>query len=116
MKKPRSYQKPSYRSLWESLCDLRDHMLQNDILKLAVPKLGCGLDGLNWRIVRNMLEILFHYTGVEILVCSFNPNAKTKEVKRTIDCHFFKTSGCTKGDTYRFRHQELFRDETVLRR
>ncbi|GLV33490.1 uncharacterized protein CBL_20225 [Carabus blaptoides fortunei] len=44
--KPRSYQKPSYCSLWNSLCDLRDHLLENATLKLAVPKLGCGLDGL----------------------------------------------------------------------
>jgi hypothetical protein len=45
--KPRSYQKPSYRNLWNSLCDLKDHLLENDILKLAIPKLGCALDGLN---------------------------------------------------------------------
>lgn len=112
--KPRSYQKPFYRNLWDSMCDLRNHLLENDIMKLAVPKLGCGLDGLDWRIVRNMLEILFRYTGVEILVCSFNPNGQD-ERERTIDCHFFNTSRCTRGDTCRFRH-ELIRDESVLRR
>ena len=110
-----SYQKPSYRNLWDSLCDLRDHLLKNDIMKLAVPKLGCGLDGLDWRIVRSMLATIFRFTGVEILVCSFNPNIQ-EDVKRTVDCYFIKTSRCIKGDACKFRHHELFRDETVLRR
>ena len=113
--KARSYQRPVYKNLWNSLRDLRNHLVKNGIRKLAIPKIGCGLDGLDWRIVRNMLEILFRYTGVEILVCSFNPRTPANS-KRTIDCHFFKTSGCIKGDACRFRHRGLFRDETVLRR
>ena len=113
--KSRSCRKPTYRTLWDTLLDLRKHLLDNDIMKLAVPKLGCGLDGLDWRVVRNMLETLFRCTGIEILVCSFNPRTQANN-KRTIDCHFFKTSGCIKGNECRFRHQGLFRDETVLRR
>ncbi|KAK4875056.1 hypothetical protein RN001_011478 [Aquatica leii] len=40
------------------------------VKKLAVPKLGCGLDQLNWRTVRNMLEVVFRGTGVQVFVCS----------------------------------------------
>ncbi|KAI4460651.1 hypothetical protein MML48_5g00008305 [Holotrichia oblita] len=45
------YQKPAYRVIWEALLDLRNHVLQQDILKLAIPKLGCGLNQLNWKIL-----------------------------------------------------------------
>lgn len=36
---------------------------------LAIPKLACDIDGLDWRAIRSMLEILFRSSGVKVLVC-----------------------------------------------
>ncbi|VEN64583.1 unnamed protein product [Callosobruchus maculatus] len=86
--KEKSYQKPTYRTVWEALLDLREKLLTANVLKLAIPRLACGRDGLDWRIIRNMLEVLFRFTGIEILVCSWNPRGPTEH--RTVDCFFTK--------------------------
>ncbi|VEN55697.1 unnamed protein product [Callosobruchus maculatus] len=111
--KEKSYQKPTYRTVWEAFLDLREKLLIANVLKLAIPKLDCGRDSLDWRIIRNMLEVLFRFTGIEILVCSWNPRGPTEH--RTVDCFFYQTSGCKKGLPCLYRH-ERFRGETALRR
>ncbi|KAK4873400.1 hypothetical protein RN001_015429 [Aquatica leii] len=60
-----------YKNLWQTLWNLRREMEFHHVKKLAVPKLACGLDQLNWRTVRNMLEVVFRGTGVQVLVCSY---------------------------------------------
>ncbi|VEN59237.1 unnamed protein product [Callosobruchus maculatus] len=57
--KEKSYQKPTYRTVWEALLDLREKLLTANVLKLAILRLACGRDGLDWWIIRNMLEVLF---------------------------------------------------------
>ncbi|VEN46293.1 unnamed protein product, partial [Callosobruchus maculatus] len=76
--KVKSYQKPTYRTVWEALLNLRQKLLTANVLKLAIPKIGCRRDDLDWRIIRNMLEVLFRFTGIEILVCSWNPRGPTE--------------------------------------
>nr|CAI5846818.1 unnamed protein product [Callosobruchus analis] len=41
----KSYQKPTYRTVWEALLNLREKLLTADVLKLAIPKLA---DGTAW--------------------------------------------------------------------
>ena len=38
--------------------------------KLAMPKIGCGLDGLEWETVRGIIHSVFEWSNVEIMVCS----------------------------------------------
>lgn len=66
--KERSTGKPTLRTLWSSLTCLKNHMVENNIKKLAIPQIGCGLDRLNWSDVKQMLEYLFKDEDVEILV------------------------------------------------
>ncbi|KAJ8971962.1 hypothetical protein NQ317_006004 [Molorchus minor] len=47
-----SRDKPTYENVWESLISLRGALLSQEVTHLAIPKLSCGLDGLNWRVVR----------------------------------------------------------------
>lgn len=61
--------KPTYAALRECLEDMRARCRKQDIRKLAMPKIGCGLDGLNWDKVRAMVEEVFADTDIEILVC-----------------------------------------------
>ncbi|CAH1969951.1 unnamed protein product [Acanthoscelides obtectus] len=67
--KKASYQEPNYEDVWNALCSLRRVLLAEDLRKLAIPKLACGLDNLYWKIIRSMLEVVFRYTGIRFLVC-----------------------------------------------
>ncbi|KAJ8949652.1 hypothetical protein NQ318_010071 [Aromia moschata] len=49
--KEKYYHKPSYKSEWDALKELKKVCLQNQDLRLAMPKIACGLDGLEWEKV-----------------------------------------------------------------
>ena len=67
--KARVYHKPAYETLCDSLIDMRDQCEKLDITKLAMPHIGCGLDGLDWFIVKDIIEEVFEDTDIEILIC-----------------------------------------------
>jgi hypothetical protein len=69
--KERYFHKPTYLSLKIALEDMTHECLRmdNDI-KLAMPKIGCGLDKLEWDKVKEIIFDVFDNTDVEILVCS----------------------------------------------
>ncbi len=59
------WNKPSYESLMIALSKLKD----SGVTKLAIPKIGCGIDGLDWDKVYNVICSVFDNTDIEILVC-----------------------------------------------
>ncbi|KAJ8939819.1 hypothetical protein NQ318_014946 [Aromia moschata] len=112
-----SHHKPTYQAVWDTLVELRDVHLSQSISSLAIPKIASGLDGLDWRVIRSMLEVLFRFTGIEILVCCYNPRRSLNE--KTVDCFFYQTSRCKNGSFCRYRHgpeDDTIRDEMSLRR
>ena len=67
--KGKSSGKPTYETLFMSLEDMKKQMLAEGINKVAMPKIGCGLDRLSWGYVREMIQDLFKDEDIEILVC-----------------------------------------------
>ena len=67
--KEKCYQKPTYESLAEALQEMKTWIKVYHVTKLAIPKLGCGLDRLSWDNVKDMIEAVFGDTDLEILVC-----------------------------------------------
>ena len=67
--KPRYFNKPTYDALKAALVDMRDQCFDLDIDKLAMPKIGCGLDRLDWDIVFQMIKDVFIDTDIDILIC-----------------------------------------------
>ena len=63
------YDKPTYSSIVESLYDMK-RQLPNDC-NLAMPCIGCGLDGLNWDQVRLIIMSVFNDTNANIIVCKY---------------------------------------------
>lgn len=63
--------KPTYEKFWSSLQKMRNHIKKNNVKKLAIPRLGCGLDRLEWTRVKNMIEFLFRDVDIKITVCNF---------------------------------------------
>lgn len=61
--------KPTYDSLRDALLGMRAIALKKDIRKIAMPRIGCGLDRLQWGLVRGLIEQAFEGTDVKVLVC-----------------------------------------------
>ena len=65
--------KPTYESLRLSLEAMRAHAAENSIKEIAMPKIGCGLDGLSWNAVRTLLKNVFiKESGLKITVYSLD--------------------------------------------
>ena len=67
--KERYFHKPTYESMWEALWDMRTECKLNNITKIAMPIIGCGLDRLQWDKVSEIIKDIFKDTDIEILVC-----------------------------------------------
>ncbi len=68
--KERYWNKPTYGTLHAALIDMKRQCVAKNIKRLAIPRLGCGLDRLEWEKVRRMITGVFDDTDIEILVCS----------------------------------------------
>ena len=67
--KERCYHKPTYDALRSALINMRDQMIGLKTKKLSMPRIGCGLDRLEWDKVKEIIEDVFKDTYIEILVC-----------------------------------------------
>lgn len=67
--KARCFQKPTYDSLYETLCNMYEKCIDLNIDKLAMPLIGCGLDRLEWCNVLDMLDDVFCDSGIDVLIC-----------------------------------------------
>lgn len=63
------WSKPTYQNLEEALVKMRNVCEENNIKRVGVPMIGCGLDRLNWNRVSSILKHVFVDTDIEILVC-----------------------------------------------
>lgn len=67
--KERYYGKPTLITLKNALIKMKEICLKENITKIAMPKIGCGLDQLNWSDVKRLLLETFEDTDIEIFVC-----------------------------------------------
>uniref|UniRef100_A0A3Q0QSS4 O-acyl-ADP-ribose deacylase 1 n=1 Tax=Amphilophus citrinellus TaxID=61819 RepID=A0A3Q0QSS4_AMPCI len=84
--KKKASQKPTYDSLRQSLEDMKSHCLKNQVTRISMPRIGCGLDRLEWARVSEILEQVFDHTDISITVYSLPEKAETtvmKENRRT---------------------------------
>ena len=70
------YNKPAYETLTHCLEQMKERMAQLNITKLATPKIGCGLDRLQWNVVEQIIKGVFANTDVEIVVNEFELQKK----------------------------------------
>lgn len=67
--KPLYWKKPTYNALEAVLISMRTKAFCLGVKKIAMPKIGCGLDRLQWEYVSYIIKRVFANTDVEILVC-----------------------------------------------
>lgn len=65
------YDKPTYQTLHQSLEAMRNNVMLNDVKSLAMPRIGCGLDGLQWPKVKDLIEEVFREVDIQITVWTF---------------------------------------------
>lgn len=67
------WHKPTYESITKSLEIMRDMIINLNqtgerITHIAMPKIGCGLDRLQWAKVKEIISEVFNDMNIEILV------------------------------------------------
>lgn len=63
------WQKPTMKSLEDSLNQLKFHCTKAVVTKtLVMPRIGCGLDKLNWNEVQELIKDTFKDTNINIEV------------------------------------------------
>ncbi|XP_018529932.1 ADP-ribose glycohydrolase OARD1 isoform X2 [Lates calcarifer] len=82
--KKKASQKPTYDSLRLSLKDMKLHCEKNGVTKISMPRIGCGLDRLEWARVSKILEQVFNHTNISITVYSLPMRAETTVMKENM--------------------------------
>lgn len=67
--KERYFHKPTLESLRTTLEEMAEYVGIMNVKKIAMPRIGCGLDRLNWDDVEPMIQEVFKDLDVEIMVC-----------------------------------------------
>ncbi len=68
--KEKYWHKPTYETLTASLEAMQKHCQKHGITDLAMPMIGCGLDGLKWPKVSTVVRDVFRDTEIAITVYS----------------------------------------------
>jgi O-acetyl-ADP-ribose deacetylase (regulator of RNase III) len=67
-----SQEKPSFDALVSSLEKMRNHCAEHNVKHVAMPRIGCGLDRLEWKEVKPKIEETFSDLDISITVYNFN--------------------------------------------
>ena len=66
--KQRYFEKPTYESVKTSLQQMRTHAEWSGVHRISMPRMGCGLDKLNWSEIRSLIKDVFKGSHVAITV------------------------------------------------
>lgn len=66
--KDRCWEKPSYKTLKSALVSMKRHCVSRGVTSLAMPRIGCGLDKLEWRKVSKLIQCVFECMDIKIYV------------------------------------------------
>ena len=66
--KANHYEKPTIDTIKTTLLAMRNHALGLNLRCVAMPKIACGLDGMDWREISSLIEQTFKNSGITIYV------------------------------------------------
>ena len=67
-------EKPTLPTVSLTLEEMKSHARLYGISTIAIPKIGCGLDQMNWQEVVKLLRDIFAYSNIRIVVCTLEEN------------------------------------------
>ena len=56
---------------------MKSHASMNSVSTIAIPKLGCGVDQMNWQEVLKVLGDVFAYADVQLVLYTLEENEFT---------------------------------------
>lgn len=62
------WDKPTLQTMKKALMKMRHLCLKENVFYLAMPKIGAGLDRLNWNDVSKLLQEVFKDTDIDVVV------------------------------------------------
>lgn len=68
------FMKPSYSTLENALMNMKRHAELEQVKNIDLPRLGCGLDGLEWSIVKPIINYVFYNSDIKIRIFYINDN------------------------------------------
>ena len=68
MTKSLFYDKPSYGTIKRCIESMACHAKSHSVSHISMPKIGCGLDKLDWNVVKKMLVDTFADANITIHV------------------------------------------------
>jgi len=68
--KNRYFEKPTISNLQKTLEYLKEECEKYEITNLSMPKIGCGLDKLNWKDVKQVIKKTFENTKIKVTIYS----------------------------------------------
>ncbi|VVC35742.1 Hypothetical protein CINCED_3A002797 [Cinara cedri] len=80
-----STQKPNYNTITAAIKKLRDFVVVHGVKKLAIPRIGCGLDKLDWLLVKEIIGRMFKDVGCKIKVCHFTQSLTEEKLSLKIN-------------------------------
>lgn len=76
------FNKPTYEDVFITLSNLKQICIEKGISKLAMPKIACGLDNLNWLEIKSMIHYIFRDSKIIIKLCSNHQNKTTGDITK----------------------------------
>ena len=67
--------------LSKTLEAMKIHASVNGVSTIAIAKLGCGLDQMNWQEVVKLLRGIFAYSDVQLVVYTLEENGGSRAVR-----------------------------------
>jgi len=64
------YRKPTYDTLTKALISMKEFCIENKVKDLNMPKIGCGIDRLQWGRVSKIIQEVFNDLDINITVYS----------------------------------------------
>ena len=77
--KSKFFKKPTLDNPRISLENMRGHDLLNNTTTISLPKIGCGLDKLQWTDVFKLIQDTFIYSGIQIQIITKRERLHKKE-------------------------------------
>lgn len=67
--KPNYWDKPTNSTMEDALTAMRYVVVRKEIEKIVMPRIGAGLDRLDWEATKNTIERLYKDIDIEFVVC-----------------------------------------------
>ena len=83
--KQRYFQKPTYDNIFNTLSEMKDQAIANNIRSIAVPKIACDLDKMNWEEVSKIIVDVFQHSGITMFVYASGQEIKEMPALEVFD-------------------------------